>query len=271
MEARFYAVADSLQVRAPRAFGSIFDSDGQSLMLLEDLTLAHATFNDALAPLSYGGAEAILDEMARFHASLWESDRFAKDLDWLPSTVDGALADFNRTVLPFDLLPEVVGGPRSELLSGPLLDLPRVTEAWMNLQDITAESPQTLLHYDAHVGNTYFDEQGRGGLLDWQCLRRGHWSADVTYFMTSALTVDDRRQWENELLLRYLGQLADHGVEPPDFNEALIQYQRQALYGLVIWMLSPPEQQPESVCRACSERFAAAILDHRTLDLLTTG
>jgi aminoglycoside phosphotransferase (APT) family kinase protein len=268
MEARFYEIADSLEVRVPRAFGSVFDSDGQSLMLLEDLTVAHATFNDALTPLSFDRAQAIVDELARFHASLWESPRFDSDLAWLPSTIDGALAEFNLTVMTADLLPEVIGGDRSDVLPGGLLELNALTKAWLNLQEFTAKSPQTLLHYDAHVGNTYFDAQGRGGLLDWQCLRRGHWSADVNYFVTSSLTVNDRREYEARLVLRYLDQLAHHGIEPPPFDEAWVQYQRQSLYGLVIWMLSPAQQQPEQVCRACVERFAAAIVDHQTLELL---
>jgi aminoglycoside phosphotransferase (APT) family kinase protein len=267
MEARFYQMADSIEVRAPKAFGALFDSDGQSLLLLEDLTLTGTTFNDALTPLSFEAARSVVDELARFHASLWGSPRFAGDLAWLHSTVEGALAEFNRNFL-VDLLPELVEGPRRELLSGPLLDLEAMATAWVNLQEVTAESPQTLLHYDAHVGNTFFDSQGRGGLLDWQCLRRGHWSADVNYFITSALTVEDRRSWEEDLLRRYLEQLAAHGIDAPGFDEAWTQYRRQPLYGLVIWMLSPPEQQPEDICRACSSRFAAAVLDHQTLELL---
>src|SRR3546814_12822049 len=33
---------------------------------------------------------------------------------------------------------------------------------------------QTLLHGDTHLGNTYLLPDGRGGLLDWQLMVRGH-------------------------------------------------------------------------------------------------
>lgn len=39
--------------------------------------------------------------------------------------------------------------------------------------------PPTVLHGDAHVGNTYRLPEGRLGFYDWQFVRTGAWSHDV--------------------------------------------------------------------------------------------
>ena len=69
-------------------------------------------------------------------------------------------------------------------------------------------SPQTLLHGDPHIGNTYVTPDGEVGFLDWQMARRGNWSLDVGYFLQGALTVEDRRQHERALLEEYRDALA---------------------------------------------------------------
>lgn len=125
------------------------------------------------------------------------------------------------------------------------------------------------MHYDAHVGNTYIGADGLGGLLDWTCARRGLWAHDVGYFMVSALSIRDRRRWEADLLRRYLAETERHGAPSQAFDQAWTEYVRQPLFGLMMWLFTTPAMQPEEVCRVCISRFAAAILDYGTLDVLT--
>src|SRR3546814_5168501 len=47
--------------------------------------------------------------------------------------------------------------------------------------------PQTLLHGDTHLGNTYLLPGSGGGLLDWQLMVRGYHIHDVNYLITTAL------------------------------------------------------------------------------------
>ena len=70
--------------------------------------------------------------------------------------------------------------------------------------------PNVFLHSDVHIGNWYQSGLGRMGLCDWQCPSRGHWSRDVAYAISAALTVENRRSWERDLLARYLERLAGH-------------------------------------------------------------
>ena len=56
-----------------------------------------------------------------------------------------------------------------------------------------------MLHGDSHPGNTYFRD-GRAGLLDWQVVRRGHPSRDLTYTLVLGMPTADRRAAERDLL-----------------------------------------------------------------------
>ena len=67
--------------------------------------------------------------------------------------------------------------------------------------------PQTLLHGDPHIGNTYVLPDDEVGFLDWQMVRRGNWSLDLGYFLQGAFTIEDRRRSERELLDEYRGAL----------------------------------------------------------------
>src|SRR3546814_4086106 len=62
--------------------------------------------------------------------------------------------------------------------------------------------PQTLLHGDTHLGNTYLLPGSGGGLLDWQLMVRGYHIHDVNYLITTALPIGERRAQERDLLCR---------------------------------------------------------------------
>jgi hypothetical protein len=269
-EARFYELAPTIDVNAPLAYGSVFDPDGQSIVLLEDLEAAGATFRSTTTQVSYEDAAATLRELARLHASLWQSPRLTGDLDWLPTTVTGGFSGFYLGEF-VEILPRLLHGSRNDLVAGPLLDSEAVCEAWVSLNHRTASQPHTHLHYDPHIGNTYLDRTGRPGFVDWQCTRRGLWAHDVAYFVTSALGIRDRRRWEQDLLRGYLAELAGFGVDGPGFGPAWIEYRAHLLFGLVVWMMTEPVSQPEEVCRTQIVRFASAVLDHRSLELLEAG
>ena len=75
-----------------------------------------------------------------------------------------------------------------------------IDSIWKPYVATLTTSPQTLLHGDPHLGNTYLLPSGEVGFLDWQVARRGNWSLDLGYFLQGALTVEDRRRSERDLL-----------------------------------------------------------------------
>jgi aminoglycoside phosphotransferase (APT) family kinase protein len=121
----------------------------------------------------------------------------------------------------------------------------------------------TLLHGDAHVGNTYLLPGNAVGFYDWQHPRIGSWEHDVGYFLVSALAIEDRRSHERELIDRYLAGLAKTGVQVPSHAEAWLRYRRTPAYGLGVWLttLGVKNYQRHENSLACIERFAAASMD----------
>ena len=125
----------------------------------------------------------------------------------------------------------------------------------------------TLLHGDAHIGNTYVLPDGDVGFLDWQVLRRGNWSQDVGYFLVSALTEEDRRNHETALLQVYRGALEVPQQQLPTMEQVWLQYRSTPAYGLAIWLstLGTDGWQSREISLALAQRFAAAFVELDTV------
>jgi aminoglycoside phosphotransferase (APT) family kinase protein len=136
------------------------------------------------------------------------------------------------------------------------------------LYRITDEGPQCFNQGDAHLGNVFFERDGTPGLLDWQAYIRCHGMVDATYFLIGAVTIEDRRRHERELIAHYLESLAAHGVKaPPSFDEAWLAYRSYALHGFA-WTMTTGEFHPEDVIMAYAHRYGAAAGDLETLKAL---
>jgi len=132
--------------------------------------------------------------------------------------------------------------------------------------------PQGLIHSDVHIGNWYRTGGGQMGLCDWQCLSRGHWSRDFAYAVTASLMPDDRRNWERELLARYIERFAEKTGVKPDFDLSFQHYRQQIVHALAMWTItlchSPllPNMQPENTTLTMIERITTAMADLDSID-----
>jgi aminoglycoside phosphotransferase (APT) family kinase protein len=137
--------------------------------------------------------------------------------------------------------------------------------------ELNARLPRTLIHSDVHVSNWYRTNDGRMGLADWGCVAKGNGARDLAYALSTALAVDDRREWESDLIARYLDAFGRHGGSPPETNEMLDHYRRHLTCALLMWTPtlchSPllPDMQPREVSLAMIERITAALADHDVL------
>jgi len=128
------------------------------------------------------------------------------------------------------------------------------------------------VHSDVHIGNWYRTGAGKMGLCDWQCLSRGHWSRDFAYAVIAALTPDDRRNWEKDLLVRYLERFGEHTGTRPDFDASFRHYRQQMVHALLMWTITLchsrllPSMQPEATTLAMIERITTAMADLDSLD-----
>jgi aminoglycoside phosphotransferase (APT) family kinase protein len=147
-----------------------------------------------------------------------------------------------------------------------------VWPATMRAIAVHESEPSVFLHSDVHIGNWYQTGGGRMGLCDWQCPSRGYWARDFAYAVSAALTPEDRRNWERDLLARYLERLAAAGGARLDFDRSFTHYRQQLTHALAMWTItlchSPllPSMQSEAMTLAMIERIAIAMDDLDALD-----
>ena len=129
------------------------------------------------------------------------------------------------------------------------------------------ELPRTLLHSDPHLKNWYVAATGEMGLNDWQCACKGNWGRDISYAMTTALTTENRRAWERDLLQLYLESLAAAGGPKLRFDDAWTIYRQQTFSALAWWtgtLGQPPDapaMQPQESSIEFIGRMTRAIDD----------
>ena len=75
--------------------------------------------------------------------------------------------------------------------------------------------PLTIVHADYRLDNLRF-HQGRMTIIDWQTALRGPCAMDLSSFVITGLTVEDRRAWEPDLIERYRRAVSAAGVDIDD-------------------------------------------------------
>jgi aminoglycoside phosphotransferase (APT) family kinase protein len=269
-EALFYnRIRPTLDIEAPRGYYMAVDNrSGRSMFLMEDVaSTRNATFGDPTKHyIDRTRAEAIVTTLATVHGTLWESPRFAGDLAIVKDAhrwqvdVNETIAFPRRTLIGFDraesVFPTAFRRRRAEVFPAVMVSLAMHKSA-----------PNTLLHSDVHSRNWYLTPDGGMGLYDWQLISRGIWALDVSYALSSALTVEDRRAWERELIELYVDRLHAAGGPALSVEEAWLAYRQQPFHGLVFWLYTigagrlQPAMQPDEVSLANLERMTNMIDD----------
>ncbi len=273
-EVDFYnRIRPELDIEAPRSLGGHYDpSSRRYVLIMEDVTRRGAVFPTNLDAIGVENVQHIIDTVARLHARYWESDRFASDLAWVDTHLAGRVEDHMRSVIPEQ-------GIRSQLelhkFKRELLERLGTTERELfagmcaNTQH-QSTLPQTLLHGDLHIGNTYRMPDGTAGLHDWQLCVRGFALHDITYIINTALSVSERRANERMLLDYYRNRLIENGVpSPPNLDMLWLEHRRASLWTFYIgWLTCPPESYGWETMAVALLRVSTAVEDHETLALV---
>jgi hypothetical protein len=268
VEARFYRdVAGLLGNSVPRHWFAAEDAAGnQGLVLVDDLRAVGATFGGPQVHYDVDQVAQGLTTLANVHGATWNR-RGVGSLDWLTvgSMLFRPVVDSFLTPAHWDAYMDL---PQTAAFDAALRDRDRVERAVHELWAADDAEVLSVSHGDPHVGNTYVLDDRVPRFLDWQTTCLAPWSDDVAYFLVGALDVEDRRKHEEDLLRHYLDALAAAGGEAPSYSAAWDAYRRHHLHGLM-FALCPPEMQPAEVCRVMGDRYAAAAIDHGTLDAVT--
>ena len=271
-EVRFYNTAStSFTDHLPGFWFGHAGIGARHLLMLEDLSSRGCRPFTLSDDCGIDHARALMDALAKLHATFWESDRFIGDLSfakpWSQRPGYAVLKRFYRRgrigTLKLEL-PEAT--PEIHRLAATLASNETAFYRQFEL------GPRTLLHGDSHLGNTYAYPDGRAGLLDWQVVWQGPGLREVSYFITGGLEPELRRAHDRELIDRYLEGLRSFGIsELPTSNEAFDRYRifsAEAWDAAAMTMSWSGLQSPENMkagwrraCLAVEENEAAALIE----------
>ncbi|MBL7496375.1 phosphotransferase [Frankia sp. CNm7] len=259
-EACFYRdVAGWAGMRTLRAVYADFDPRTRyGVVLTEDVATQGAVFLDALTPYTPDQTAESLAELARLHAATWCAPALA-DARWLAPRLSTYLVQRGATEIRANFAGPIGAGVPVEVR-----DADRLVDAYRRLAENAASAaPWSVIHGDAHVGNVYLNAEGRPSFVDWQLAQRGPWYLDVGYHIASALTVDDRRRAERDLVRHYLDHLRAGGVDAPAWDDAWLRVRRGVVHGLFLWGITL--KVDPAITGALLTRLGTAVADHDAL------
>lgn len=270
-EPRLFSSGVALPLDHPAVYAAIIDEGRRDfLMVMEDVVSRGADPRDSTRPMTVEQVAAGVRGLARLHSQYW-GDRLAQEpaLNWVEPFVAFAGLEYAPLHIAHERLDDTVP---AEVLALTGTDL--FVDIWARYIGTLTESsfaPPTLLHGDPHIGNTYVLPDQTVGFLDWQMVRRGNFSLDLGYFLQGALTIEDRRRSERDLLEEYRGALHLPAGEMPTAGDIWLGYRASVAHGLAIWMatLSGGDAwQRADICLAFAQRYAAAFVDLDTREAL---
>ncbi len=266
-EKMFYTrIRHLLDVDTPHPLYADYDPQSFASMVVLDDIADEVTFCTHTTPMNRDRAASMVSLMASYHAAM-QGHSGLKGGFGIPT-----FTGFWQTICDLVYMEDTAnnGFLAAEDVIPPGV-FKRFTEVWpatMRAVNAQASLPHTLLHNDVHLKNWYLRDGDRMGLSDWHCCCAGNWSRDFAYATSAALTPEDRRSWEQDLLRHYLSEVAARGGQAPSFDEAWSLYRQQLFTALAFWTntlkpshLQPKDMQPQDTAREFIRRMACAIDD----------
>ena len=259
-EALLFRSNVDLPIEHPFAYAAVLDEAALDyLIVMEDLAARDADLRDAMRPYNVDQVARGLRGLARLHSRWWDVVPGEPTLGWVqPFLPTAGWTRPMAKILPIgieragDVLPRAVAQ----------LDVDDLVKAWIESITSLTTGPQTLLHGDPHIGNTYLLPDGEVGFLDWQVVRSGCWAHDVGYFLQSSLTPVDRRAAEVDLVEEYRSHLDVRVDALPTADDAWLRYRASAAHGLAIWLMTlPSDVHAHERSLALVQRYAAAFVE----------
>jgi thiamine kinase-like enzyme len=271
-EVAFYnVVRPGLAIEAPEPYFANFDPHTfNSIIVMRDLT-GEAEFCRHTLTLTLERAQSQMKLLGTLHAKYYESPELAATLSPFNTWEKYFAATVHEAGFG-EACPRGFAEARDVI---PARLYRRAGEVWpATLKSVERhrELPRTFVHSDTHLKNWYVAASGAMGLNDWQCACKGNWGRDVSYCISTALAIDDRRAWERDLLRFYLDRLRAAGGPPIAFDDAWRIYRQQLFSALAWWtgtLGQPPEapkMQPRDSALEFIKRMTHAINDLDALE-----
>lgn len=257
-EPMLFASGAPLPVEHPQVYFTLIDEPNLDfVMVMEDVVARGGDPRDATRPMTVEQVANGVRGLARLHSAYW-GDRFDRhpELAWVEPFVA-----WRGMATGIDIGLERAGDiipPEVRRLTGKEI----MRDVWVPYIGTLAHGGQSLVHGDAHIGNTYVLPDDDVGFLDWQVVRRGNPTIDLGYFLQDACTIADRRSAERELVEEYRAALELPTDELPSSEELWLRYRASTAHGLAIWLVTAASDwQRVEVSLALAERYATAFVD----------
>ncbi len=272
-EANFYnQIRPLLPIEAPVPYFARFDEETyNSMIMLGDLSDTVTEFCNHNTNMTRARAESQMRLLGKLHGACYGHEILSRRLGIFPT-----FKEFFACSMQFGLREGTDAGFLAAREVIPARLYARHAEIWdatIAAVDEGDRLPNTLSHGDVHLKNWYVAGSGEMGLSDWQCCGRAHWGRDVAYAISCALTVENRRLWERDLLSLYLDEMHRAGGPKIAFDDAWTSYRAQIVSALAWWTvtLCPPpglpDMQPRDITIEFIKRIATAMDDVDTLAL----
>lgn len=272
LEAQFYHFSQpEMTLPMVKAFYADWDDDGSGhgVVILEDLIAMGGKFANSLDDSGVDSIATALEGMANMHADLWGSPLLDK-WEWLPTSMATSIDNDQIRIMQQFIDINLADPKFQKILPQHFLDDPgKLQRAFDALAEYeqSQTSPRCLILGDCHQGNTYIKPDGQRIWLDWQLVRKGRPWRDLTYFTIGALTVEERRSSERDLLNHYRESLIARGVpDVPSLDVIFEHYRRWVIYGAQAWVANMDHWGQSGL--PMNERFFTAMEDLDTWALL---
>ena len=269
----FNAIAPDLTIAMPKCHFAAYDEkSGGNVVVLEDL--CDYALGDQIGGISADQAVMVIDSVTPLHAKFWNRGETAfpnmvriDSDDFIYRSTPGFLGSWESAVERFP-----------EFFPEPLMDaLPRYVDGLSNIYKDMGNRTLTVIHGDVRMDNALFGD-GKPGLLpvvliDWQNVMISNPLYDLAWMTATSMTVETRRDCEQDLLSHYVACLKNYGVEgytlsqcEQDYNIALLFILHFTI--LIAGAFDISEEKGRTLAETGLQRSIAAALDRNCLALI---
>ena len=270
-EIGFYRdIGQSVGIRVPACYYSSFDETSQFfVMLLEDMAPGEAS--DQVVGTSKATSREVIEQFAKLHATWWNSEKLDQ-YDWAKwiineMSMDEGLARLRESIKEVEQTGKFDPYPEMKRLMYLLPPLFRMEPA--------SPYPFSLTHGDLRSDNIIEPTEAGGEfcVLDWQLAGKGDPVNDIARWMAQSVSVEDRRETEQELLKLYHDKLIEHGVTGYSYKKFINGYKMNLVVILVMFSMSmesvdQSSERAQALFHQFYSRLDAALVDWEIEKLL---
>jgi thiamine kinase-like enzyme len=243
-------------------FAEYLDDTNHFVLLLEDL--APGIPSDQVVGTDKETSREVIEQFAKLHAKWWNSQEL-ENYDWakwilqsMPMEEGLALLEVSIKEVEetgkFDAYPEM---KRLMYFLPPLFKF-----------EPAPPFPFTLTHGDLRSDNIMkpSEQGGRFAILDWQLAGVGDPVQDIARWMTQSISIEDRRETEQELLKLYHTRLVEYGVKGYSYNKFINAYKTNLIVVLLMFSMSmesvdKSSERAQALFHQFYSRLDAALVD----------